>query len=494
MIGQPDPRPPLQEVSAPGLPFSAAAEAPRRVIATVFWHEVHLAAGSFRLWAPAILLLALMVVAAATSASRYRRDVAEQARLAESYARQLEGASVDSLAEMAHPALKPPLRLGLVVDGGQTATPNTYEQVLSALAEPEIRKAGDNPRLRGTPPVDWMLSIRMVLSVGAFLLCHGAVCGERQKGTLKLLFSSPIPHWKILAGKLLAGWACLAFPFLAASASSLLLALAVSDLRPTAQDLAHAALGVLLGLWAAAFLVLIALLVSALTRDLSASLGVLALLWVTAVVVVPALSVFLARGLQPLPTGAEIDERMAEARRQAEREVGGQGGRWRPSGWAAADDYAWERISARGENRRAALQEEIRRRVLEQKLQQAALTRTLASVSPATLFQDAAERLLGAGLDRDHAFVEQAWAYRAVLAERLRQLDAADPQSPHLLYFRGYVSQRPLAPGSIPRFAFRERTLREGLASAAPALLALTAETLLLAAATLLAFSRHHPG
>jgi hypothetical protein len=411
------------------------------------------------------------------------------------YVSRLAGASIDDLAEVHHPALKPPWSLALVVDGGQTATPDVYGQALSALEEPELQgAAGEDARLRGAPPLDWMLAIRVVLCVGAFLLCHGAVCGERQAGTLKLLFTFPLSRWKILTGKFLAAWICLAVPFLSGAAASLVLAASRGDLRPVEGDLARAALGVLLGLWSAAFFVLIALLVSSLARDSSTSLGALALLWVAAVVVIPALSVLIARRLQPLPTEAEVNQRMIEARLRAEHDIAGQGGRWRQSTAAAADGYSWEKISARGENRRAALQEEIRREVLDRKLRQAALARALASLSPPSLVQNIAERLLGTGLERDRAFLEQAWAFRTILEERVRRLDAADPESPHILYFRGYLSQRLVAPDALPRFELREQTLRAGLVSARPALVGFALETLLLLMATLLAFSRYNAG
>lgn len=478
-----------------GVPFSATRDKPHGAVLVVFRHEVGLAVRSFRLWAPSLLLLALMILAAVTSSARHRGDAAGQVGIDRTYVQRLAGASIDNLAEIRHPALKPPWGLALVVDGGQTATPDAYDQVLSALEAPDLqRAAGEDARLPGTDPLDWMLAIRVVLSIGAFLLCHAAVCGERQAGTLKLFFSCPIPRWKILAGKFLAAWVCLAIPLLAGALASLLLAIGLGDLRLVGGDLARAALGLLLGLWAAAFFVLIALLVSSLTRDPSTSLGVLALFWVAAVVVVPALSVLIARSVQPLPTGAEINQRMAAARLRAESEVEGQGGRWRQPRWAAVDGYAWEKLSARAENRRSALQEEVRREVLDRKLRQAALARTLASLSPPALVQEIAERLIGTGLGRDRAFLEQAWVFRSDLEERVRQLDAVDPESPHILYFRGYMSQRPLAPDTLPRFVFRERTLREGLVSAGPGLLIFALETLLLAAATLFAFSRYDAG
>ncbi|HEX3525451.1 MAG TPA: ABC transporter permease subunit [Thermoanaerobaculia bacterium] len=488
---------PVRSLRDDGRGFASSVPETRSgdVVATVFRHEVGLAARSFRFWAAAFLLLALMLLGAVTSAARHRRDATGQADIEQAYARRLAGATVADAAEISHPALKPPWRLALVVDGGQAATPDTLSQPLSALEEPALRRAAEeNPRLPAGEPLDWLFGIRIVLSIGAFLLCHGAVCGEQRGGTLKLLFSLPISHWKILAGKFLAAWTCLAVPFLAGAVVSLLIAASLGDLQLTGENLLRAALGALAGLWAAAFFVLLALLVSSLTRDPSSSLGVLALLWVAAVVVVPALSVLLARRLQPLPTDAEINQQMAAARLTAGREFAGEGERWRQPRWAVVDGYAWEKLSARVEIRRAALQEEIRRQLLGGKMRQAFLARTLASLSPPSLVQDIAERLTGTGLARDQAFLDQAWAFRAALEERVRRLDAADPASPHILFFREYMSPRPLGPDPLPRFAFREQTLGEGVSSAQLVILAFALETLLLAASALLAFTRYNAG
>lgn len=469
--------------------LSSVERASRGVIAAVFLHEAKLAARSFRLWAPSLLLVVLMLLGAVTSATYHRQEAAAQADLAKA-----QGASIEDAVDTLQPALKPPWRLALVVDGGQATAPDVYLQALSALAEPELRAAAESPRLPSRSPVDWLFGIRIVLSIGAFLLCHGAVCGERQSGTLKLLFSYPVPRWKFLAGKFLAAWVCLAVPFLVGAALSFCVAAGLGEVQFSGGDLARAGVGVLLGFWTAAFFVLVALLVSLLTRDPFASLGVLSLLWVAIVVVVPALGVLLARRLQPLPTDTEVNQKMDAARLQAGREFSGQGGRWRQHSWAVVDGYAWEKLSAQVENRRVALQDTVRREVLHSKMRQASLARALACVSPPSLVQEIAERLTGTGLERDRAFLAQARAFRAVLAEEVRRLDAADPASPHVLFFRGYMSHQPLAANALPRFSFRERTLEEGLVSARSVLLVFSVETFVLAVATVLAFSRYDVG
>jgi ABC-type transport system involved in multi-copper enzyme maturation permease subunit len=463
-------------------------------VATLFQHEMRWLLGSLRFRAAAVLIVLLMALGAVVTAAGYRAAVQEQAVAARDYQGSLAGVTLGQAAEVLHLALKPPSRLALVVDGGQSATPDAYGQALSALASPALWRVQEgNPRLPEREPVDWMFTVRVVLSLAAFLLGHDALCGERRRGTLKLLLSYPVPRWTILAGKLLATWTCLAVPLLAGALLSLLLA-AGAGASFTTGDLARAGVVLLLGLWAAAFFALVALVVSALAREPATSLGALAWLWVTAVLVVPAVSGLLAHRLDPIPAEGEVARRMEEIQRRIARAYAGREGHWRRPEWAAADGFAWERVSAAAESQRFSWQEEVRRGVLESKLAQARRARSLAAVSPTSLLQDAAERLTGTGLGRDARFLEQARTFREALAGWLGALDAADPESPHILFFSGYVSQRPLPPGSIPRFVFREASVRQGLAAARPVLAIFAGETLALAAVALFFFSRYDAG
>jgi hypothetical protein len=465
------------------------------VIGTIIRHDVRRAAVSLRFWAPALLLIVLLCLSAVTAAARHRFESAERAAVLEAYEHQISGVPLDSAVEILHPALKAPWRLGLVVDGGQSMTPNAYLQAPSALMAPELRSTRGNSRLLPrAEPIDWMFAIRIVLSIGAFLLCHDAICGERRSERLRLLLSCPIPRWKVLAGKFLAAWACLALPLMAGAALSLALATGPGGLRLNSTDLVKTGLVVSLGLWAAAFFILAALLVSALTRDPSTSLSVLALLWITSTVVIPALALLLAHGLRPVPAEGEIAQRTAETSSWIDRAYGGLQGRWRRPRWAEADDYAWEKISARAENQRSALRDQIRQEVLDRKLEQTRLAEDFAAVSPLSLMQQLAERLTGAGRWRERAFMDQAAVFHSRLGERVRALDAADPASPHLFFFRGYMSHRPVQPDDLPRFSFRERSVREGFTAAGPALLTFALETLGLLGAALFVFYRSEPG
>jgi ABC-type transport system involved in multi-copper enzyme maturation permease subunit len=487
-----------QLVSGPGGTASPwlTREAPGpSVLWTIFRKEVRQVAGSFRFQACAVLLVGLMVLGAVTGGARYHSEVLVQSPVADGYAAEIPGVTVDRLTEILHPAVKPPWALTPVVDGGQESTPNVYSQALSAFIAPEIRRVhSGNERLPGREALDWMLVIRVVLPLSAFLLGYDAVCGERRRGTLSLLLSYPLPRWKVLASKLLALWSCLAAPFLAGAAVSLLIAAGPAKIPFQPGDWIKIELVGLLGLWAAALFALAALLASSWCRKPSTSLSVLAWLWVTGVIVVPALSGLLAHRLRPILTESEITSRMRAIDQKIAREYAGREGHWRQPMWAAADGFAWERVSAEAENRRSDAREEIRRQALQRKIGQARLAKSLAWLSPASLVDDLGERLTGSGLWRDASFLAQAQGFRQILAERVKALDASDPESPHILFFRGYVSKRPVPPGALARFTFRELPVREGLVTALPLLALLGAETLALAGAAVLVFSRLEAG
>jgi ABC-type transport system involved in multi-copper enzyme maturation permease subunit len=470
------------------------ARRPQAGSSIIVRHELLRLLGDFRFRACSLLIVALLGIAAVVASTRSGSEFRAQETLFRDYRARIADVTVDEAAEILHPAVKPPWRLKLLVDGGQTQTPDVSSQALSALVSPVLGQThGGNDRLPVPQPLDWMFVISLVLSMSAFLLGYDAVSGERQDGTLRQLLSYPVARWKVLAGKLLAVWICLAAPFLAGALLSLLIGALWGGLRWSGGDAAKIGLVLLLGLWAALFFTLAALLVSSLTRDPATSLGVLALSWVTAVVVIPALGGLLAHRLAPIPAESEINQRIAAIRAQVHGEYGGRESRWRGLEWATADDFALERISARAENRRYALEDAARRWVLERKLGQAHLAHTLAAVSPASLLQDLAERLTGSGLWRDRSFLEQARGFREPLAAWLRGLDARDPRSPHILFFTGYLSRRPIDPATVPRFAFREVHVREGLAAARPALALLAGETLVLAAAAFYFFFRYEP-
>src|SRR5689334_22049324 len=93
-------------------------------LGAVFWNEVRQMTGGIRFRLSAVLLMAVMALAAVTAGARYRDEALAHASVVDEHARETAGLPIDLLAEVLQPAVKPPWRLSLVVDGGQTATPD----------------------------------------------------------------------------------------------------------------------------------------------------------------------------------------------------------------------------------------------------------------------------------------------------------------------------------------------------------------------------------
>jgi len=418
----------------------------------------------------------------ATTATSARPEILER------YAEELEGTTVGTLVDILHPAIKPPWRLAFLAEGQERRTPNVYRQALSAWQVPvfESRHRG-HARGHDAESLDWTFVMRTVLSLAAFLLGYDALCGPRQRRLLELTLAQAVERWQVLTAKLIAIWSCLALPFVCGACLSLATLTLFGGLRLTPGELAKVALVGGLGLWATVLFVAVALVVSAHSREANRSLTALALIWVTAVVVIPAASGLVVPLVRPLnETGrqpAEVPRREGELPPNATSD-------WRPPEWARHDDYALERRSARARNQQFAVEEAERQQRVAAQLEQAELARRLASVSPMHLVTEAAERLAGSGHARDHRFVEQAWAFREVLAAYVRRLDRGDPESPHIDFFPRYLSNRPVDVATVPCFTFTELSWPAGARLAAGPLAVLAALTLVATAAAFVSFER----
>ena len=88
------------------------------------------------------------------------------------------------------------------------------------------------------------------------------------------------------------------------------------------------------------------------------------------------------------------------------------------------------------------------------------------------------ETLLGTGAIRYADYVEQVWEYRRVLRAFVRERDAVDPDSPHVLFLADYVSHREIDPENIPRFVQRDLTFAAALSAGRGPIVLLLLETL----------------
>ena len=205
-------------------------------------------------------------------------------------------------------------------------------------------------------------------------------------------------------------------------------------------------------------------------------------------VVIPQTSYLAAVTAVKSPGGIwqEIDTYEREVRTALQRE----GIEPRPPERARADDYALEKRYAQRIQEMEKGKDRIRLETLDQEIRQFEVARTVNLLSPGYAFQYSLEALLRNGIERFRSFARQGWGYRETLREFLRARDAADPDSPHVLFLRDYMSREKLDPRHIPRFEAVPLPLEESVAAGVAPILILVLETALAFLFALWAFNR----
>ena len=127
--------------------------------------------------------------------------------------------------------------------------------------------------------VDLEFTFQVVLSLLAILFAFDAVCGERERGTLRLTFSQAVPRATYIMGKIVGALLALTVPLLIPLAAGGLL-LVVMQVPMTGEDWLLLGLVVLSGMLYIGAILGLSVLVSALTRRSSTAFVFLLCLWV----------------------------------------------------------------------------------------------------------------------------------------------------------------------------------------------------------------------
>ncbi|MEM8930579.1 MAG: ABC transporter permease subunit [Acidobacteriota bacterium] len=410
-----------------------------------------------------------------------------QEALLDGYRGQLGGSTLAAFADLDHPALRPPSGISFLANGGERTMPAQYMMAISTWQLPTLDAPSSLLHLPPSPPPDWSAVVWVVLSLSAFLLGYDTLCGRRLE-RLVLMQALGARRWSLLRARWAALWLAVVVPLVVGAGLGLGV-LAVLDV-PTAMAWSAAPIVafLLLALVGLGFFTGLALTVSAWLGDANQALVTLVLVWVASVVVVPSAAAILVLRLDPVPPERDVWVAVEDIRRQVEAIEGSSD--WRPGQWARADDFAVERRSARLQVERHRRQLVLLRDFLDRQLDQAATARRVAYLSPVTLLEDIAERLVGAGLYRQRDFVDQAQRFEARLLDWVARLDRDDPDSPRLHFFPRYLSQQTIDPEDLPRFIFVEPSLATGWRRATEPVALFAGLCLLLLISLRLAFER----
>ena len=287
----------------------------------------------------------------------------------------------------------------------------------------------DDPLFAVFRYLDFGFIVQVVLSLFAIVFTYDAINGERERGTLKLVLSNPIPRGQYLLAKLAGSWLGLAIPLLIPILISMLL-LMLFRVPMTASDWMKLVTLIAVSILYFTFFIALGLLVSALTRHSSVSFLLLLVAWITLVLIVPRGAVMAAGQLVDVPTVAEIESQKDRYRadRQAEmresRSLRFQAMMAPAQGLSDDDRRAFYEANIAAYNEesseiRAAMELTIgenNRRVNENlrnaKSEQERLAFLMSRISPASAFKLTAMNLGGTNTSMKNRYEDQMLVYR----------------------------------------------------------------------------------
>jgi len=380
-----------------------------------------------------------------------------------------QSAQLYKLAFHDHHVYAQPKLLALCAGGFEELLPGHFSFDAFAVNLPQLAGQSNFTLPRFTD-VDWTFIISLIFSFIAFVFVYDAICGERERGTLRLILVGATPRATILLGKYLGLMLTLGIPLLMGLLVSLIIVITSN------VDLVSSAIWAkLIGIVALSFLylsifVFLGLFVSTRTAKSSISMATLLLIWVVLIILIPSLGRVFSDRLRHSPGVEKFERNKSEAIQQVEDDM-------------SAGKFG-ERADARSPNpkecnpparaRYANAGADAMNRVIEEHhskmIAQAVVGRNLTCISPAVIYQRASEAVAGTGINHCVNLYQQIKQYQTQLKEYIRDRDQEDPDSLHLLFDEensvaewNAISKSPVSFDAVPKFQERDLTLGRSL-------------------------------
>ena len=186
----------------------------------------------------AVLLCGLAALAGSLDFSQRVKDYEEEVRRVE---QGLEEATV--YAEVRPHVVAPPEPLSIFSRGvDKGAGQRLGIQVHWVASELTRLGSADNRLMKRFVEIDFATVVRLLLSFMAVILGFNAICGDRERGTLRLMLANPVSRGAVVAGKLLGGALSLCVSLAVAFLFALLILSFNPDIAFSGQEWARLAL------------------------------------------------------------------------------------------------------------------------------------------------------------------------------------------------------------------------------------------------------------
>ena len=272
-----------------------------------------------------IILFALCVVLIPLSFyinyQSYKISTSNYTNLVNRYQMEIESAKKERIRYHEPAGFRPPSSMSVFALGFSDIIPVSFTTTETGLIW------GDSP-IVGQPilplfgNLDFLFIVKIVVSLLAFLMTFDVVAGEKEKGTLKIALSNPVPRHQVILGKFIGGY----LTILAALLISVLIGMVIVSFLSfplfSGEVLSSFLLILLASLLYLALMFTLGLFVSSRCHSSLSAFTILLLLWVVFILAFPSLSGIVARIVYPAKSEQVLNQEKAEVRSNILREKG----------------------------------------------------------------------------------------------------------------------------------------------------------------------------
>lgn len=389
--------------------------------------------------------------------------------------------------------IKPPSKYAFISEAEETVLPNGMRINFFEESLPEFYK-GKNIFFAQFNSIDWMFILIYLIGFICIAFSYNAFSGEKEKGTLKLIFSNSVLKGKLIIGKLAGILICICIPFF----TGCLINLIIIQMNPAisfgAADYAFIFLFLCAAIFFISLNILLGFFVSTLTSRPVHSLNMVLVLWIFLSIILPSISWISAKKMLDIPAQSKIAEQANnEIRKVMDSKKYSMN--W-SSDWEgkAPNEEVYSR--AEGSKVRTNLRQGVWRSYYQDLISQTNLAILSSKLSPVSVFRFIGERISGNGYFGFLGFHDQVINYKNVFKNFAVEKDRQDKDSYHLMWDEAWASKyfsshKPVSFNEIPRFEYRKPSLMETLNNCIWDFLILVLWNIVLFTGTFAAFLRY---
>ncbi|MCK4966629.1 ABC transporter permease subunit [bacterium] len=204
---------------------------------------------------------------------------------------------------------KAPSALSIYVNGVQDLIERTFTYQKGGY-EPEEATFGVNMDLYRDlfPVLDFAYVVKVILSFIAMIVGFDLLCGEKLRGTLRLMVSNSIPRNTIIFGKMIGNAITITIPFIIASLFYYILLQLMPDINFSFQDNLRLILIFGLSLLYLLIFLMAAIMISGLVSSPRLSIVTCFFVWITLVFLLPNILSLTAKKSEEIPNVKKISE------------------------------------------------------------------------------------------------------------------------------------------------------------------------------------------